>query len=338
MVGFWTTWEEIQGIYNEVYQQKGLLHPTPYGPGWMEALDQEICASLEEWTLWRWGTTKLEEDLQGATVPILQPSHQTEFCHQTQGRNEESHDQALSEAREAYQRALEATHLLEQNIKRLSWPANRAKLAKCQCPYSHSHSRGRPQGRHALSQIPHRLRKHITFQDQEEETSSREGPLGEPWEQVTGGGEVEESNLGLPPTLGPELEHFPEMPTTTQGARDRQGSLPEPSIDNYEMWLEWWACQLDTPNWWEELTVIPNVGDPKKLAQQIHISFKIPGVKCEILGNHNCAPCAKMCQMGYVPAEQPALPRCPTEIPTEDPGLCTGPSILGREGQSACAW
>ena len=57
------------------------------------------------------------------------------------------------------------------------------------------------------SKSPHRPRKHITFQDQEEETSSGEGPLGEPQGQVTGGGEVEESDLGPPPTLGPELEH-----------------------------------------------------------------------------------------------------------------------------------
>ena len=34
MVGFWTTWEEIQGIYNEVYQEKRLPGPLPYGPRW----------------------------------------------------------------------------------------------------------------------------------------------------------------------------------------------------------------------------------------------------------------------------------------------------------------
>ena len=77
---------------------------------------------------------------------------------------------------------------------------------------------------------------------------------------------MEESNLGPTPTSGPELEHFLEAPTTRQGTRDRQCSLPEPSIDNYEMWLEWWACQLDTPNWWKELVTIPNVGNPKRLA------------------------------------------------------------------------
>ena len=38
MVGFRTTREETQGIYNEVYQLKMLLG-SPYGPEQMEALD-----------------------------------------------------------------------------------------------------------------------------------------------------------------------------------------------------------------------------------------------------------------------------------------------------------
>ena len=77
--------------------------------------------------------------------------------------------------------------------------------------------------------------------------SFQEGPSRELWGQETGGGDVEESDLGPPPTLMPELEHFQETPTTTWGASDRQGSLLEPLINNYEMWLDWWACQVDTP-------------------------------------------------------------------------------------------
>ena len=50
--------------------------------------------------------------------------------------------------------------------------------------------------------------------------SSGEGPLREPLGQVMGGREVEESDLGPLPTLGPELEHFLEAPTPTWGARD----------------------------------------------------------------------------------------------------------------------
>ena len=77
--------------------------------------------------------------------------------------------------------------------------------------------------------------------------SSGEDPLREPQGQVTGGGEVEESDLGPTPTL--ELECFWQTPTTMWDARDRQGLPLEPFINNYNMWLEWWACQLDTPNW-----------------------------------------------------------------------------------------
>ena len=76
------------------------------------------------------------------------------------------------------------------------------------------------QGRHPQSLGSTRLRKHVTFQNQEE-MSSREGPSMEPLGQVTGGGEVKESGLGPLPTLEPELEHFPKAPTPMQGARDR---------------------------------------------------------------------------------------------------------------------
>ena len=47
--------------------------PPPYGPEWMEALDEEICASLEEQTQRRQGTTRPEEDLWRATVSSLWP-------------------------------------------------------------------------------------------------------------------------------------------------------------------------------------------------------------------------------------------------------------------------
>ena len=116
---------------------------------------------------------------------------------------------------------LEADHLLEQDIERLSWAASRAKHAKHQHPYSHSHSRGRPQGRHTQSPSPHRPKKHVTFVDKEEETSFREDLSRELWGQAVGGGEVEESDLDPPPILGPELECFLETPTTAWGARDR---------------------------------------------------------------------------------------------------------------------
>ena len=62
MVRFRTTREEVQGIYNEVYQQKRLPGPLPYRPEWMEALDWEICTSFEEQMWQRQGTAGPEED------------------------------------------------------------------------------------------------------------------------------------------------------------------------------------------------------------------------------------------------------------------------------------
>ena len=62
MVGSRTTREEVQGIYNEVYQQKRLPGPPLYGPEQMEALDWDICTSLEEQTWQRQSTARPEED------------------------------------------------------------------------------------------------------------------------------------------------------------------------------------------------------------------------------------------------------------------------------------
>ena len=65
MMRFQTTWEEVQGIYNKVYQKTGYQAPS-YGPELMKVLDWEICASLEEQMQWRWSTARLKEDLRGA--------------------------------------------------------------------------------------------------------------------------------------------------------------------------------------------------------------------------------------------------------------------------------
>ena len=187
---------------------------------------------------------------------------------------------------------MEATHDLELNIEKLSWEADRT---KCQHPHSCSHSWGRLQERPAQSPSPHRPRRHVIFCEPEEGTSSDERPQREPKGQVTRG-EVEESDLDPPPTLRLELECFLEMPTTGQGARDRWSFPPEPSIRDYDKWLEWWANQLHTLHWWEELTTIPGMEDVKKLAQKIHASFEVPAVRGEALrGQVFTAPPAAEC-------------------------------------------
>ena len=88
---------------------------------------------------------------------------------------------------------------------------------------------------------------------------------------------VERSN-GVPlPALGQDKVHPREMLNLGGG----NNYPPEPSIKNIEIWLDWQACLMDTPYWWEELITIPEVEDPKKLAQKIRASFSIPAVRCE---------------------------------------------------------
>ena len=115
---------------------------------------------------------------------------------------------------------------------------------------------------------------------------SKEDPSRELLGQVTSG-ELEEYNLGPLTILKLELESFLEALTPTQGVGDRSDSQPEPSIKNYDVWLEWLACQVNMPDWWAELITIPNAGDPKRLACKTHESFKIPWVRSEALRGSN---------------------------------------------------
>ena len=150
---------------------------------------------------------------------------------------EDSFDYALSQAREAHQQVLVATALLEGKIKRLSQSVSRKRLTCHQHSHSHGHSRrqsmgclrrctmtlagGDPsgvpsamfchedhQGRLIQCPSPTQPRRWITFQ--EDKTSSTEDSSSEWMEQVLGGSEPAECDLGPPPTLKPELESFLE--------------------------------------------------------------------------------------------------------------------------------
>ena len=95
------------------------------------------------------------------------------------------------------------------------------------------------------------------------------------------GAQLERGDGGTLPIQRQETLHPWEMPTTYPVIGYRIGYPLEPSIKNYEIWLDWWVHQLDTPHWWAELTTIPKVEDPRKLAQKICASFLIPVVRCE---------------------------------------------------------
>ena len=81
-----------------------------------------------------------------------------------------------------------------------------------------------------------------------------------------------------------------------QDANGRRNYPPEPSIKDTETWLHLQAHQMDIPYWWAELTAIPRVEDPKRLAQKICASFSIPAVRCEAFpGQRYTVPPAPKC-------------------------------------------
>ena len=109
----------------------------------------------------------------------------------------------------------------------------------------------------------------------------------------------------------------------------------EPSIEDVETWLDWCACQLNIPCWWMELTTIPGVGDPRKLAQKIWASFSIPVVRSQVFpGQGYTAPPAPKCltwnvflpdELSYQDVQQQPF--------SLNHGLCLRITVLGRETQ-----
>ena len=78
---------------------------------------------------------------------------------------------------------------------------------------------------------------------------------------------------------------------------------------------------METPNWWKELLVLPEVPDCKKLAQQIQASFSHPRRDVEIKETkyHCHAPPAPLCllQDHFL---LPPIPSSPAGISERDGG------------------
>ena len=48
---------------------------------------------------------------------------------------------------------------------------------------------------------------------------------------------------------------------------------PEPPIEELENWVTSRAQVYETPNWWQELVMVPGVDDHKKFAHVVQASF-----------------------------------------------------------------
>ena len=124
------------------------------------------------------------EDAWGAAVAALPSAHQWESWSRSR-RREDPHDEALQEAREAHQWALEVAHVLEHDIEKLSWGVEDA-WYPWPCSHSSSHPQSKSLDRHQRSPSRHRLERWVTFHEPELEPDSSERTYRGPWGHAPG--------------------------------------------------------------------------------------------------------------------------------------------------------
>ena len=146
----------------------------------------------------------------------------------------------LAEVREAHQRALATTIVLEEKIERLSWSITRGHPNACAYSQSHNQLKRRFWGQ---SRLYHRAIL---------EGSPIHSPEHSPpwWEDEEAEPPFLEFDLGLPPELGPDGKHFFQEPTNECEEDGGSNFPPEPPAEEYERWVEWRGQAVNTPSWW----------------------------------------------------------------------------------------
>ena len=85
---------------------------------------------------------------------------------------------------------------------------------------------------------------------------------------------TEDFNLEESPELGLEVACFLQEPAKSLEEENVKMPSPKPPIEELEEWLIWKAQAYETPSWWQELTMVPEVHDHEKLAHEVWASFQ----------------------------------------------------------------
>ena len=200
------------------------------------------------------------------------------------GQKETSVEQSLANVREAHQKALATAAVLEGEIERLShslswrWPEVRG-------------SYGRSKDCRVYRSMECKKRQcQVSFSDTPTTHPLTKENVGSSGEELA----PEDLDLGELPELEPSITYFL---TRSVESSEEEKSPPEPPVGELCEWVMWKVEATETPNWWRELLVLPEVPDCKKLAQQIWASFSHPRTATEIKETkyHCHAPPAPPC-------------------------------------------
>ena len=104
---------------------------------------------------------------------------------------------------------------------------------------------------------------------------------------------TEDLNLEEPHELGPEVTCFLQGSVKNSEEESKKVHCPKPPIEELQRWITWKAQAVETPSWWQELTLIPDVDDHKKLACEVWASFRLPkrvSKQCWVKYDHQALP------------------------------------------------
>ena len=169
-------------------------------------------------------------------------------------------DRSLARVCKVHQKALSTTATLEEEIKRLqqmkahSSPEWRQRDRDSQGPEERSRKRRRRVG----------FSSHPTAS----QSANPDMPSGRM------GSEGRDSDLGEPLQLKVEVACFLQG-SSKMPEDEGEEMLPEPSIYKSIKWVQWKAEKCDVPNWWLELSTVPQE-DTGRLAQELRASFQLP--------------------------------------------------------------
>ena len=223
--------------------------------------------------------------------------------------------------REAHQKALAMAALLKEEIERLSCPLSQKH------PEFRARSKSKDHQMHGSTECKkrhHQVRfsdTHTTHQLAREDTGSGEGELT-----------PEDLHLGELPEVEPGVTSFL---TGSVESLEEEGPPPEPPVGEVCEWVMWKAEMTETPDWWRELLVLPEVPDCKKLAWQIWASFSHPRRAKEMKEmKHHChatlSPSCLLWNCFQLPPNTIFACRDIQEVQRKkSSSICLCPSVLG---------
>ena len=83
-------------------------------------------------------------------------------------------------------------------------------------------------------------------------------------------------DLEDPPELGLEVNCFLQGPVKSSDKENMKMPSPKPPTEELEKWVTWRALTCETPDWWQELVMVPGVDDHENLACEVWASFLTP--------------------------------------------------------------